>query len=73
MELYEVRVLRSDATALTSFEQHYLNDEAAIRSAQFFASAQPFQVWRRSLCVYSQRGVALANAHETVHSREAGH
>jgi hypothetical protein len=51
MELYEIRILRPDETALTNFEQHYHSDEAAIRSARFFAEDRPFQVWRRSQCV----------------------
>jgi hypothetical protein len=55
MELYEIRILRGDQTPLTDFEQHYLNDEAAIRSAGFFAGELPFQVWRRSTCVYSRK------------------
>ena len=58
MELYEVRILKPDGTDLTYFEQHYLNDENAIRSARFFADKRPFQVWRRSTCVFSQPGTA---------------
>jgi hypothetical protein len=60
MELYEVRILRHDDTALTDFEQHYLNDEAAIRSARFFAGDRPFQVWRRSQCIFTQPSRASA-------------
>jgi hypothetical protein len=62
MELYEIRILRTDQTPLTNFEQHYLNDEAAIRSARYFAEDRPFQVWRRSQCVLSVQKPPVAES-----------
>jgi hypothetical protein len=58
MELYEIRIIGADQAPVTNFEQHYINDEAAIRSARHFADDRPFQVWRRSLCVYYRKADA---------------
>lgn len=53
MELYDIQVLKADGEVIREIEMHYLNDRAAIRAGAILAEKQPFQVWRRSQCVFS--------------------
>jgi hypothetical protein len=62
VELYEIRITGADPDALTHFEQHYINDETAIRSARYFADGRSVQVWRRSLCVYAHQRAPSTNS-----------
>lgn len=51
MQTYEIRILHDDRSSRVIFEQQYISDDAAIRSARQFAGQDPFEVWRGLTCV----------------------
>ena len=52
MQIYEIRVLNDDHTTRTIVAQQYINDGAAIRSAQRYAEPHDCEVWRGLTCVW---------------------
>jgi hypothetical protein len=52
MQVYEIRVLKTDRSTMAVMEQQFVNDHAAIRSARQFSESQPFEVWRGLDCIY---------------------
>lgn len=51
MQIYEIRVLNDDLTTRIIFEQQFISDISAIRSARRFAESRPFEVRRGTTCV----------------------
>jgi hypothetical protein len=51
VQTYEIRVLNDDLTTRAIFEQQYISDLTAIRSARLFAAPFRFEVWRGMTCV----------------------
>jgi hypothetical protein len=49
--MYEIRVLNDDLTIRAIFEQQFISDGSAIRSARMLAEPRRFEVWRGPTCV----------------------
>lgn len=49
--MYEIRVLNDDLTTRVIFEQQFISDGSALRSARMFAAPRRFEVWRGLTCV----------------------
>jgi len=71
MQLYEIRILRNNGATQAVVKQMFINDFAAIRTAQQWADERLFEVWRDLECLYTLKPTIGGRASGTPPTRAA--